>query len=379
MKIIILCTQLEAGGAQRAAIRLAGEFRNDGHQCENWFLYKKRDVFKDHTNFRIIHSSPLKSKLSFLKLLKDLYSGIKESKPDIVITFAHNANVIGQVVAFLCNIKIRIASHRNPSWGYMNKFVKVIDYLWAGSGVYSAIVPVSESTKKSFSYYPKNIYNKLRVVNNGLNYVFPQISKEEARLIFGLPKHVPLVGTIGRLSPQKNQITLIKAIQSIKGAHLAIVGDGELRSELRSTVEELNLVDRVHFVGEIPQENIPAFLASLDVYAMPSLFEGLSNALVEAMYAGLPIVSSDIDAQRDVVINNEGVAVGVLLPATDVDAWGKSLQKILTDEEFSADLAKKALCRSKDFSMERMVLGFYNAISPFAPGICINKKDYEPA
>lgn len=362
MKVVLLVTQLEGGGAQRASYRLAVSLREKGVHCENWFLYKKRDNFKGLGTTRVILSRPIRSAFDYLKISYNYYKLLKRSKPDVVIAFTHYANVLGLFIAFLAGVKVRIASHRNPSWGDMSKMLMSMDNIMAKTGVYTTITAVSESTKATYKYYPKSIYERIVVVKNGL--IFPSVekTKDACRETFSLSKDSKLIGTIGRLSRQKNHSTIIKAISDLPNVTLAIVGDGELRLETVQLIKELNMQDRVFLLGEIPYDHIPEFLKCLDVFVMPSLFEGLSNALVEAMSMGLPVLTSDVESQRDVVVSEDGSLNGILIPAEDIDAWRDEIHRLFLDPDKVNLLAMRSKARSMDFTMEKMADGFYTII-----------------
>lgn len=363
MKVIILCTQLEAGGAQRASLRLSQELITRNIACENWFLYKKRDNFRDIKTIRICQDRPIKSFFDYIPISIKYYKMLRRAKPDVVITFTHYANVLGILIAFIAGVKIRIASHRNPSWGDYPRAVIKIDKILAESGIYSKVTAVSNSTKQSFLHYRNDIFNDIVVVNNGLNFPSTSLTKAEARSALGLQVENSIIGTVGRLSNQKNQQVVINAIKSVPDVHFVIVGDGELKEELDELIKQNKLTDRVHLLGEIDYTSIPIFLKALDIYVMPSLFEGLSNALVEAMSAGLPVITSDVDAQKDVVISEDQVSNGILLPPLDTTAWANAISSLLADKDSLHKLSELSLKRANQFTIQKMADGFLSVIN----------------
>ena len=362
MKIVILCTPLEAGGAQRAAIRLVAEMRKRNIDAENWFLYKKREIFTDTPNLHIILNRNLNSGIDYIGIIFKLYKEIKRNKPDVLITFTHYSNIIGQTIAWLCNVKTRISSHRNVSDKDMSNLLMRIDNICAKTGIYTHITAVSESTKNSFNYYPEKTFNKVKVIHNGLTFIPSELTITEARQKLGLPTDGFVIGNIGRLSVQKNQKLLLKAIQSLDKVYLAIVGEGEIRNEIEEMINTLGLNNRVYLLGEIPFSDIPVFLKALDIFVMPSLYEGLSNALVEALKAGLPIIASDVESQRDVIVDTNGTYSGILLPVTDEQLWEEAIRELCLNNDKKADLSAKALIRSNDFTMENMADNFLNLV-----------------
>ena len=362
MKVVILCTQLEGGGAQRASFKLSREFNKRGIIAENWFLYKKRDNYTGLGTIKICLNRPIKSVVDYVTISYNYYKYLKQFKPDAVIAFTHYANVLGLIIAYLAGVKIRVASHRNPSWGDMSGMLIKLDNFFAKHNIYTGITAVSESTKKTFSYYPPKVYNKLAVIKNGLDFSVSNKSKAEARASFNLPESSNIIGTIGRLSKQKNQQLLINAIVNLDQVCLAIVGDGELKQELEELVIKLNVEHRVFLLGEINYDQIPEFLTAIDVYVMPSLFEGLSNALVEAMSMGVPVISSDVDSQRDVVISEDGVSNGILLPVDNSQLWSDTIAKLLNDSEKMVYFSKRSEIRAADFTIKKMADGFLQVI-----------------
>jgi glycosyltransferase involved in cell wall biosynthesis len=362
MKVIILCTQLEAGGAQRAAIRLCAELRDLGIEAENWFLYKKRDVFLDTPNLKLILPRNIESPLDYPRAILSYYRELKKFKPDAVISFMHYSNILGQTASMIGNVKIRVASHRNISSGDMNRFLMFLDGICARTGVYTSITAVSESTKRSYNYYSKKKYDQIKVIHNGMNFRPSSLTKEQARLKFNLPVDARIIGNIGRLSLQKNHKLLVEALVKMPGVHLIGIGEGELRGEIEEQARALGVSERIHLPGEISFNDIPDFLKALDMFVMPSLYEGLSNALVEALNAGLPILASDVDSQRDVIVDDNGVYAGILLPVHDADKWANSINDLFADPERIATMSETAIKRGKDFAMSKMVNGFLSTI-----------------
>jgi glycosyltransferase involved in cell wall biosynthesis len=174
-----------------------------------------------------------------------------------------------------------------------------------------------------------------------------------------------LVGNVGRLSDQKNQHVLFKAISELdNNVHLAIAGEGELREKLDEYANKLQVSDRVHLIGEIEYDKIPIFFTSIDIFAMPSKFEGLSNALIEAMSFSLPVICSSIDAQKDVLINEQEVNSGILLEYDKPGDWAKTIAELKNDTGKYLEFKEKATLRSEDFTIERMGASFIELIEP---------------
>jgi glycosyltransferase involved in cell wall biosynthesis len=151
----------------------------------------------------------------------------------------------------------------------------------------------------------------------------------------------PVVGTVGRLAAQKDHATLLRAMSLIRrratGARLVVVGDGELRDDLTRLAAELDLGDAVTFTGV--REDVPDLLASFDVFALPSRFEGFCLALVEAQAAGVPVVATPVGGIPDAVADR---ATGLLVPPQDPAALADAVVTLLEDRALAARLAAAA-------------------------------------
>jgi glycosyltransferase involved in cell wall biosynthesis len=119
----------------------------------------------------------------------------------------------------------------------------------------------------------------------------------------GVPPDAPLVGFVGRLAPQKAPEVLVRAFacvkQSISNAHLMIVGEGPLRPTVENEARQLGVDDSLHLLGE--RQDVPRLLAAMDVFALPSRWEGVGRALTEAMYMKLPVVCTGVNGVPELV------------------------------------------------------------------------------
>lgn len=148
----------------------------------------------------------------------------------------------------------------------------------------------------------------------------------QLRSLLGLQADTPLVGAVGRLVPIKDHATLLDAMVRLPQAHLAVVGDGELRHGLEARAHELGLAARVHFVGW--QADVAGAVSDLDVVVLTSRNEGTPVALIEASAAARPVVATDVGGVRTVV--RDGVT-GLLAPPGDAEAVAALLARLLAD------------------------------------------------
>jgi glycosyltransferase involved in cell wall biosynthesis len=162
-----------------------------------------------------------------------------------------------------------------------------------------------------------------------------------------------LVGNVARLAEQKGQRDLIAAAPQVLERHpdvrFVVAGDGELRDELASLASPLG--DRFAFLG--PRDDVPDVLASLDLFAFPSRFEGLCLAVIEAQAAGVPVVATPVGGIRETVLEGE---TGWLVPPHDIEALAQRISWCLDHPEEARAVAAEAQRRARErFSVERMV------------------------
>lgn len=170
--------------------------------------------------------------------------------------------------------------------------------------------------------------------------------REAARRTLGLPDEATVVGCVGRLVALKNHRLMIDLMPALRRGrerlHLVLVGGGVLEPELRARVRELGLDGVVHFAGE--RRDVEAVLPALDVFAMPSLTEGLSIALLEACAAARPIVATAVGGNVEIVHPGE---TGLLVPPDDAAALQTAVESLLDDHAAAArlgDAARRWVC-----------------------------------
>jgi glycosyltransferase involved in cell wall biosynthesis len=171
------------------------------------------------------------------------------------------------------------------------------------------------------------------------------------RAALGLAGNVPLAGIMGRLVPVKDHATLFSAVANVPGLHLAVLGDGELRVTLESLANVLGISDRTHFTGW--WTDVPSALADLDVVVLSSRNEGTPVALIEALAASRPVVSTDVGGVRHVVQDGES---GWLCGPGDVAGLARLLQRVIVQPEASGRLAEAGRLRvAERFGYERLL------------------------
>ncbi|WP_312245539.1 glycosyltransferase [Stutzerimonas nitrititolerans] len=189
-----------------------------------------------------------------------------------------------------------------------------------------------------------------------------QITREGAREHLGLPLEAWVVGNVGRLHPDKDQATLIRAFAQAlpklpPNSLLAIVGGGRLETTLKTLASELGISDSVCFLGQIP--NARRYFKAFDAFALSSDHEPFGMVLLEAMAAGLPVVCSDCGGGREVI-----ESVGSLFPFRDEKALASQLEQ-MSNTECSAYVTEQRL--RQHFTDDVAKIHFWKLASSFLP------------
>jgi glycosyltransferase involved in cell wall biosynthesis len=199
---------------------------------------------------------------------------------------------------------------------------------------------------------------RIEVLENGVRLErFSDIGVESRRMVreaLLLPDSAFVVGTVGSFTAVKNQTLLISAVAQLTEAkvdvRLLIVGDGPLHESLAQQALEVGIADRVCFTGW--REDVPALLSAMDAYVCSSVSEGMSNAVLEAMAAGLPIVSTDV-GDNTVMIRNH--REGLIVEPQSATALTQALRTLVFAPDLRRRLGAAALARARSYNFEQVV------------------------
>jgi sugar transferase (PEP-CTERM/EpsH1 system associated) len=196
---------------------------------------------------------------------------------------------------------------------------------------------------------------KVMTIHNGVDLSrFAQGDRRDARERLELPPEAPVLGTVGRLDPVKDHAGLLRAFASLAVLHpdamLLIAGDGPCREELAGLTRSLGLDGRVRLLGEC--RDVPGVLAALDCFVLPSIAEGMSNTILEAMAAGLPVVATRVGGNPELV---EDQVTGRLVVSRDPGALAEAMAVYLDDSHLRGLHGKAARQRvTERFALDRM-------------------------
>jgi glycosyltransferase involved in cell wall biosynthesis len=361
-RIVGIISFMNAAGAQEAMLRLMRQLRLRGHETEVWFLYEQNSCYRGEPGVRVLREKAHLSPLEYVSLYFQLLSLIKEARPDAVIGFLPLGNVMGLSAAAFAGVKNRIASQRSPGSTF-SRTMRLMDRWLGTGGGYSAVVCVSAAVQKSFAHYPPAYRSKLSVVNNGIEWTESPLDKVAARATLEIPADYPLFVATGRFTEQKNYGLMIRAAAATPRIRLAIAGEGPLRGSMRTLARSLGAEDRIHFLGNLSKPRVYDLLRAADVFVQSSLFEGQSNSTLEAMHAGLPIVCSDIEMQRETVCDGDAEPAAILVSLDDLRGWVAAFTRLRDDSAFADELGQRAKSLvERRFTLQRMIDGFERVV-----------------
>ncbi len=258
--------------------------------------------------------------------------------PTIVHTFLLTGSLYGRFAAMMAGVPIVIGTEVNIYEKKRPLHARLEGWLMRGT---DAVVASAASVKDHYIAQVGADAGKIEVIYNAVDWAQLQTTKtrDEFRASIGVPAGVPAAGIIARLTEQKAHRVLFEAITDaeLSALHLVVVGDGELRDELRSRAEALGILGRVHFLGA--RRDLGNILAAVDIFAMPSYWEGLPLSMVLAMGAGLPVVASRVAGIPEVV--DDGVN-GLLVDAGNSTQLARALATLVNDSQLRSRLGSAA-------------------------------------
>ena len=263
---------------------------------------------------------------------------LRETKPDIVHTFLLTASLYGRLAAMLEHVPIVIGTEVNIYERKRPHHVLAERMLMSGTDR----VIVSANSVRDF--YVDQIHadpRKIDVVYNAVDWksIQPSRSRDQMRASIGLDRDAKVAGMIARLTEQKGHRYLLQAMATPALAELRaiVVGDGDLRTPLEAEAQSLGIAPRVHFLGA--RRDLGDLLAAMDVFVMPSLWEGLPLSMILAMGAALPVVATAVAGIPEIV--EDGVT-GWLVPAGNSLALATAIAGVFANRAHAAAVGDAA-------------------------------------
>jgi sugar transferase (PEP-CTERM/EpsH1 system associated) len=295
-----------------------------------------------------------------VRMLRDLWRLFRERRPTIV----HSRNLAAldaQLPAWLARVPVRIHGEHGRDVHDLDGHSR--RYRWLRRGFRPLIhryVPLSRDLE-AYLRGPVGIpAGRIRLICNGVDTerFRPAVTRAKALPPGFAGEDSLIIGTVGRLEPVKDQLTLVKAFvelvrRSPEGGRLrlVLVGEGSLRAAIEALLAETGLAQQVWLAGA--RDDVPALMAALDLFVLPSLAEGISNTILEAMACGLPVVATRVGGNAELV--EEG-RTGFLVARGDPTAMATALAGYVHDSGLRRDHGAAARQRIEEqFSLDGMV------------------------
>ncbi|MFQ6049168.1 MAG: glycosyltransferase [Phycisphaerae bacterium] len=296
----------------------------------------------------------MRHKLDLLRLIR-LVRLVRQWQPHIIHAHLWHADMASRLARLLAwphrpiiLSTIHIAEHRRLPWRFALERLT--------QSLCDAVACVSPSVMHFHRRRIGGRRSRRCVIPNGIDLSrFARLPPRiQARKTYCIPATCKAVGTVARLDVQKNIALLLEAFARLAGrfpdAVLLIAGRGPQEPILRARAHSLGIADRTHFVGFQP-DPLP-LLASLDVFVLPSRWEGFGLATLEAMAAAVPVIVTDVIGSRDLV---QPGRTGLLVPPDDAPALASAIQQLWTNPQQAAALAKAARRAARRYDQQTMV------------------------
>lgn len=360
---MFLITKMEGAGAQKVMLETARHFQQSpAHRVIAVCLYDQDYLDEAYQLYGVrVFDLGMKNAharrplwMNVLRGLKGcvrLYRQLRAEKVDLLQTYDFYANAIGVVIGRLARVPVVVMSQRVVYVKRWRFWVDRVVSRWA-----HAVTAVSEAVRgfcvRTEGMQPERVI----VIRNGIDLSVADVEYDrgEVRRAHRLLADAPLVGAVGRLSEQKGHSVLIRAAaivrRQIPNVQFIIVGQGPDHERLLALAAELGLGDSIHFTGHVSR--VQPLLVAMDIFVHPSLWEGMPNAVLEAMALAKPIVATRVDGSAELIVDGES---GLLVSPNDVDALSSGILHLLSHPDEAQRLGHSARRRIEtEFSIRAM-------------------------
>lgn len=330
MRVAHVIFRFGCGGLENGLVNLINRLPEEDYRhsiiCLTEYTDFRRRITRNNVSYFQLHKKPGKDPAMYWRLWRLL----RELKPDIVHT--RNIGTIDcALVAFLAGVKVRIHGEHGRDMldidGTNRKYILLRRLLARFIDCFVALSRDLESWLRQTVRIPDE---RIRQIYNGVDLSrFRPAKASGARntALADIDAGTLVLGTVGRLSAEKGQEYLIEAMAHLRREHadaaasirLFIIGDGPLRGELEQRVREAGLAEVVSLIGA--RDDIPEIYRQLSIFVLPSLGEGISNTILEAMASGLPVIATRVGGNPELVVDGEtGFLVEPASPVRLADA-----------------------------------------------------------
>jgi glycosyltransferase involved in cell wall biosynthesis len=284
----------------------------------------------------------------------------RERRPHVVHTHSSKAGFLGRLAARLERIPVVI--HTVHGWSFHDHMPRwqraaYIRLERRAARWTDALVTVCESDREkglAAGIGSPDRYRLIHPVNDLAPFVAGPATRAAARARLKLPQDAPVVGTVGRLSDQKDPATFVRAAAVIAreadDAHFVIVGDGPLRDVTERLATRLGTDGRLTVTGV--RDDVAELLPALDVFLLTSRWEGMPMVIPQAMASGVPVVATTVDGIREIVRDGEN---GLLVPPAEPTAIASRVVEVLRDRALRTRLAEGGRATAAGFGLDRTI------------------------
>lgn len=340
IKILFIITGLKLGGAEILLLNLVKNINREIFDCSVLYLKGKPDIEEEFQTLQINVFN--NSKYSIFNPFKyiDIYNKIKENNIEIIHSHLIQSNLLARIIGRLAGVKSIINSEHNTSNWKSNNFFLFSFYKYTLRYV-DIIHCISNSVKEHMLKFINNGNSKIRLIYNGIEIEKFKSKQVGAKKLLSLEKSFPIIGSISRFDKRKGIEYLIKSVALLKTKYenikLILIGDGEEKETLLRLVKKLEIEEQVIIIGKT--FNIQKYLSVFDVFVLPSLQEGLSIAIIEAMASKIPVIASNVDGIPEVISHNDD---GILISPKNETEISQAVIKLLEDEKLKDTLVNNA-------------------------------------
>ncbi|MEQ3636213.1 MAG: glycosyltransferase [Thalassolituus sp.] len=339
MKILIVCSSLNGGGAERVAVNLANRFSKEGHSVVFFTRHKTVDCYTlDRSVLRVFPRFG-----GFINQVLSIREILNKRDVDLLISFTDVPNVAAFLAAFFSkacpvfiptvhtNLKARDVSLKK---GIKFRVIRFLHKLACRNS--SSVVSVSSGAESALiDYYGVDSDRVLTIWNPVLS---NEIDVSDFRRPFNHAHQIKLVGA-GRLTEAKNFFLMLDVVKNLDDVFpnkytLDIYGEGELKGDLELYSERLGIKKNVTFKGFV--DDLQVRLAGYSIFVFTSSWEGFGNVLVEALCAGIPVISTDCPSgPKEILADGK---FGRLVPVGNVEAFSAAIEEeVINPLSFSRD------------------------------------------
>lgn len=339
MKIVFFIGSMGGGGAERVLSILANHYSLAGWDVEIALLLKNEVVYRLDENIKIVdlsgkHKSYFRNLPSWIVRIRKY---LKKTKPDRVVSFVGRINALVLMSTLGMKLPVIVSERNDPKHDGRSDFMLRVCNKSYGFGHCKAVV---HQTKYEQSCFDLSLVPKSHIIPNPIEVGAQRKKADVFRIV-----------TAGRLIAQKNHEMLINAASMLKDEFptlsVDVYGDGGLKTELQALIDEKGMTNRITLRGNA--SDLHSRISDAGIFVMTSKFEGLSNALLEAMMMGIPCISTDYPGADELISDGEN---GLLVPISDTEKLCAAIRRIFTDEELRENLATEAKNSSEAYKKE---------------------------